>query len=384
MIVLSSSDVEPDNTSWRKKKRTSAEPEHKSGSASSKDMKSEIIDVKKTEKVKVKSEEPVKKRTTRSSSKKIKAEESDIEELPPVVKSHEEVVVDDDEVVTCSITGISLKELMDVRREVMQEMVQLPEHLRTRYYFEHSLEVKIQIYFGINDPEKLKRVRKVILSRWVMNSVANYTRKPVTKHDVSKPKKTDAEPTVPEAGKSEEETGTETHSSNSNGSDGEETTPEFEPGSDGDRSESDAPVVQPQPVGRGRHDVAEPKPAVPNETAQEVVGGSRRDITSNDDISKDISQPQVVGGSTRYVSENLESDSAVKKEETEEKLDGAAPKPKSDSAIKKEETEEKADGAAPKPESDSAVKNEETVEKTKSAIKPDVCDVHEKLCQTEA
>ena len=219
--------------------------------------------------------------------------------------------------------------------------------------------------------------------------VANYARKPVTKHDVSKPKNTDAKPTVPEAGKSEEETGTETHSSNSNGSDGEETAPEFEPGSDGDRSESDAPVVQPQPVGRGRRDVpavptiqnepgsdgersesnapvvqpqpvgggrrdipaipaipaiqnepapdviggsepaapvvqpqpvgrcrrdvAEPKPAVPNETAQEVIGGSRHDITSNDDISKDISQPQVVGGSTRYVSENLESDSAVKK-----------------------------------------------------------------------
>ena len=185
MIVLSSSDVEPDNTSRRKKKRTSAEPEHKSGSASSKDMKSEIIDIKKTEKVKVKSEEPVKKRTTRSSSKKIKTEESDIEELPPVVKSHEEVVVDDDEVVTCSITGISLKELTDVRREVMQEMVQLPEHLRTRYYFEQSLEVKIQIYFGINDPEKLKRVSKSdpfkVGDELI---VANYARKPVTKCDM--------------------------------------------------------------------------------------------------------------------------------------------------------------------------------------------------------
>ena len=43
--------------------------------------------------------------------------------------------------------------------------------------------------------------------------VANYARKPVTKHDISKPKKTDAKPTVPEAGKSEEETGTETYSS---------------------------------------------------------------------------------------------------------------------------------------------------------------------------
>ena len=72
-------------------------------------------------------------------------------------------------------------------------------------------------------------------------------------------------------------------------------------------SEPAAPVVQPQPVGRGRHDVAEPKPAVPNETAQEVVGGSRHDITSNDDISKDISQPQVVGRSTHYVSENCDS-----------------------------------------------------------------------------
>ena len=74
------------------------------------------------------------------------------------------------------------------------------------------------------------------------------------------------------------------------------------------------------------------------------------------------------------VSENLKSDSAVKKQETEEKPDGAAPKPESDSAVKKEETEEKPDGAAPKPKSDSAVKNEETVEKTKIAIKikPDV------------
>ena len=47
------------------------------------------------------------------------------------------------------------------------------------------------------------------------------------------------------------------------------------------------------------------------------------------------------------------------------------------------ETEEKPDGAAPKPESDSAVKNEETVEKTKSEIKPDVRDVPEKLCETD-
>ena len=338
-IVLPSSDVEPDNTS-RRKKRKSAEPKPKSGSASSKDIKGEIIDVKKPERVKVKSEEPVRKCTTRSSSKKIKTEESDIEVLPPVVKSHEEVIVEDDKVVTCSITGISLKELTDVRREVMQEMVQLPEHLRTRYYFEQSLEVKIQIYFGINDPEKLKRVSRSdpfkVGDEFI---VANYARKPVTKRDISKPKKTDAKPAVPEAGKSEEETETETHFSNSNSSNGEETTPEFEPGSDGDRSEPTAPVVQPQAVGRGRcdvaepkpaipnetapdvvggsepaapvvqpqavgrgrHDVAEPKPAIPNQTAQEVIGGSRHDVTSNDDISKDISQPQVVGGSTHDV-----------------------------------------------------------------------------------
>ena len=48
-IVLSSSDVEPNNTSWRKK-RKSAEPKRKSGSASSKDMKGEIIDIKKNPK----------------------------------------------------------------------------------------------------------------------------------------------------------------------------------------------------------------------------------------------------------------------------------------------------------------------------------------------
>ena len=67
-IVLSSSDVEPDNTS-RRKKRKSAEPKRKF--ASSQD-KGKIIDVKKPQRVKVKSEEPVKKCTTRNSSKIIK------------------------------------------------------------------------------------------------------------------------------------------------------------------------------------------------------------------------------------------------------------------------------------------------------------------------
>ena len=68
-IVLSSSDVEPDNTSQRKK-RKSAKPKCKSASASSKDKKGEVIDIKKPKRVKVKSEELVKKHTTRSSSKK--------------------------------------------------------------------------------------------------------------------------------------------------------------------------------------------------------------------------------------------------------------------------------------------------------------------------
>ena len=181
-----------------------------------------------------------------------------------------------------------MKELTDVRHEVMQEMVQLPEHLRTRYYFEQSLEVKIQIYFGINDPEKLKGVSKSdpfkVGDELI---VVNYARKPVTKRDVSKPKKTDAKPTVPEAGKSKEETGTETHSSNSNGSDGEETTPEFEPSSDVmNRSESDAPVVQPQPVGGGRHDV----PAVPAIQNEPGSDGDRSESNAP------VVQPQPVGG----------------------------------------------------------------------------------------
>ena len=47
----------------------------------------------------------------------------------------------------------------------------------------------------------------------------------------------------------------------------------------------------------------------------------------------------------------------LKKEETEEKLDGAAPKPESDSAVKKEETEEQPDNSVKRPESDSAIKN---------------------------
>ena len=41
----------------------------------------------------VKSEEPVNKHTTRSSSKKIKKEDSDIEEVPQKVNTHEEVLV---------------------------------------------------------------------------------------------------------------------------------------------------------------------------------------------------------------------------------------------------------------------------------------------------
>ena len=67
----------------------------------------------------------------------------------------------------------------------------------------------------------------------------------------------------------------------------------------GGGSEPTAPVVQPQAVGGGRCDIAEPKLTIPNETAQEVIGGSRHDVTSNDDVSKDISQPQVVGRSTQ-------------------------------------------------------------------------------------
>ena len=88
-----------------------------------KNPKGEIIDVKKPERVKVKSEEPVKKCTTKSSSKKIKKEESDVKELPPVVKSHDEVLIDDDEVETCSITGISLGELTGVSEEVRKKQI---------------------------------------------------------------------------------------------------------------------------------------------------------------------------------------------------------------------------------------------------------------------
>ena len=94
---------------------------------------------------------------TRHSKRNIKKEESYIEEIP-IDKKVEEVIIEDDGIETCSVTGISLSELADVRCEVMQEMLELPEHLRSRYFFEQSLEVKLQQYFDINDTDKLKQV----------------------------------------------------------------------------------------------------------------------------------------------------------------------------------------------------------------------------------
>ena len=171
----------------------------------------------------------------------------------------------------------------------MQEMVQLPQHLRTRYYFEQSLEVKIQTYFGINDPEKLKRVsRSDPFKVGDEVIVANYASKFVTKHDISKPKKRDDKPTVPEAGKSQEETDSSNINSGNgevsapefeDGSDGDGREPEFEDSSDGDGSEPDTPVVQPQAVGRGRCDVAESFIPV---IWPEAVGGGRQDVAEPD------------------------------------------------------------------------------------------------------
>ena len=227
----------------------------------------------------VKSEEPVKKCTTRSSSKKIKKEDSDIEEVPQKVKTHEEVLVEDDEVDTCSITGISLSELSHVRCEVMKEMVQFPQHLRTRYYFEQSLEVKVQTYFGISDPQKLKKLSasdpfkvgdEVI--------VAHYEQPAVMKRDLSKP-------TQSASDKNEEGTSSSTTDSDDKSTQGsvptnhEETEPEFEDGS----AESDANV------GGGRDDVAKPSlPVVP----LEVVGRGSRDVAK---CSLPVVQLEVVG-----------------------------------------------------------------------------------------
>ena len=39
---------------------------------------------------------------------------------------------------------------------VIQEVVNLPENVRTRYYFDQSFEAKIQTYFKITDPKLLK------------------------------------------------------------------------------------------------------------------------------------------------------------------------------------------------------------------------------------
>ena len=68
-------------------------------------------------------------------------------------------------------------------------MVKLPQQLRMRYYFEQSLEAKIQTYFGINDLEKLKRVsRSDPFKVGDEVVVASYETKDVTKRDISKPK----------------------------------------------------------------------------------------------------------------------------------------------------------------------------------------------------
>ena len=104
--------------------------------------------------------EPVKRSTRSSLRKRVKKEESDIEDIPVKRVKKEEIVIDDDSIITCSITGLSLSELANVRCEVMQEILRLPQHLRSRYYFEQSLEVKVQRYFNINDPVKLKEMSR--------------------------------------------------------------------------------------------------------------------------------------------------------------------------------------------------------------------------------
>ena len=138
--------------------------------------------------------------------------------------------------------------------------------------------------------------------------VANYARKPVTKCDVSKPKKTDDKPTVPEAGKSEEETDSSNINSGNgevsapefeDGGDGDGSEPEFEDGSDGGGNESDAPVVQPQAVGRGRHDVAEPVIPV---VWPEALGGGRCDVDGSEPAAS-VVQPHAVGGGRHDVAE---------------------------------------------------------------------------------
>ena len=270
----------------------------------------------------VKSEEPVKKCTTRSSSKKIKKEDSDIEEVPQKVKTHEEVLVEDDEVDTCSITGISLSELSHVRCEVMKEMVQFPQHLRTRYYFEQSLEVKVQTYFGISDPEKLNKFStsdpfkvgdEVI--------VAHYEQPAVMKRDVSKPTQSSSE----EGASSSTTDSDDKCTQGSVPTNYEETEPEFEDGS----AESDIatpslpvvpsdvvgrgscdvakcrlPVVQLEVVGRGSHDVAtepKPKPDLPP-NKEEVVGGGSCDVDTEPKPKLDLpNKEEVVGGGSRDV-----------------------------------------------------------------------------------
>ena len=57
---------------------------------------------------------------------------------------------------TCAVTRLSLSEFGDIRSEVKQAMVNLPGHLRTCYFFELHLQVKLQSYFGITDVDKLK------------------------------------------------------------------------------------------------------------------------------------------------------------------------------------------------------------------------------------
>ena len=52
---------------------------------------------------------------------------------------------------------VSVYALLDIQNEVLQEMRDLKENLRTRYYFEQRFESKLQTYFGITDKKIMER-----------------------------------------------------------------------------------------------------------------------------------------------------------------------------------------------------------------------------------
>ena len=83
----------------------------------------------------------------RRGKKKDKSSEEDIVEVLPDEDEYKGVLEQ---------LKLGESDMEEIWNEVIQEVVNLPANVRTRYYFDQSFEAKIQTYFEITDPKLLK------------------------------------------------------------------------------------------------------------------------------------------------------------------------------------------------------------------------------------